>query len=195
MVDLGRAQKTGVGPDVLLPFQSDMAERRLHQVLDRVTDAGRNHEIAGRLLLQHRPHRTHVVSGESPIAVRVEIAQGQMLSETELDAGHPIRDLAGHEFETPPRRFVIEEDAGRRKEIVALAVVHGDVVREHLRDAIRAPRVERRHLALRSLPNLSIHLAGRRLIEADRGVDASQRLEHAGHALRVVLPGQHRLVP
>ena len=84
---------------------------------------------------------------------------------------------------------------GHGEQVVALAVVDRDVVREHLRHAVRAARIERRQLGLRHLAHLAEHLARRRLVEADRRVDLADRLEHARHALRVELAGQHRLIP
>ncbi len=80
-------------------------------------------------------------------------------------------------------------------EVVALAVVDGDVVREDLRDAVGAARVERRQLGLRHLAHLAVHLARRGLVEADRGIHLTNGLERPRDALRVVLARQHRLIP
>jgi hypothetical protein len=90
---------------------------------------------------------------------------------------------------------MIEEDAGGREEVVTLAIVHGDVVREGFGHAVRAARIERRGLALRHLAHLAEHLRGRRLINPDRRVDDAHRFEDARDALRVELARQHRLVP
>ena len=69
---------------------------------------------------------------------------------------------------------------------VRLAVVHRHVVAEHLGDAVRRARVERRPLGLRRLAHLAEHLRRARLVEADRVVlgaaDDAHRLEHAQHA-------------
>ena len=90
---------------------------------------------------------------------------------------------------------MIEEDARHREQVVALAIVDRDVVREDLRDTVGAARIERRHLRLRDLPHLAEHLARRRLVEPDPGVDLPDGLERPRHALRVELPRQHRLIP
>jgi hypothetical protein len=55
--------------------------------------------------------------------------------------------------------------------------------------------MERRQLGLRHLTDLSEHLAGRGLIEADGGIDLPHRFERPCHPLRVVFAGEHRLVP
>ena len=129
--------------------------------------AGRDDKVVGLVLLQHHPHRAHVVAGEAPVALRVEIAEMERVGEPELDARHAVGDLAGHELEAAARRLVIEEDARHREQVVALAIVDGDVVREDLRHAVGAARVERRELGLRDLSHLAVHLAGRRLVEPD----------------------------
>ena len=117
------------------------------------------------------------------------------LAEPELDPRHAVGDLAGHELEAAPRRLVVEQDARAGEQVVALAVVDRDVVPVDLRHAIRAARIERRLLALRHRPHLAEHLAGRRLVEPDLGVDLADRFERAGHALGVVLAGEQRLIP
>ena len=68
--------------------------------------------------------------------------------------------------------------------LVALAIVDGDVVPVDLGHAVRAARIEGRVLVLRHLLHLAEHLRGRRLVEADRRIDAADRLEHARHAER-----------
>ena len=120
---------------------------------------------------------------------------GSELRQPELDARDAVRHLARHELEPAPRRLVVEQHARHREEVVALAVVHGDVMREHLRHAVRAARVERRHLGLRHFAHLAEHLARRGLIEADGRVDAADGVEHPRDALRVELAGEHRLIP
>ena len=157
--------------------------------------SGRDHVVVGLVLLQHQPHRAHVVAGEAPVALRVEVAQAQLAREPELDARHAVGDLARHELEAAPRRLVVEEDAADRVHAVALAVVDRDPVAVGLRDAVGAARVERRLLGLRHLLHLAEHLRRGRLVEADRRVDVADRLEHARDADGGELGGQHRLRP
>ena len=84
------------------------------------------------------------------------------------------------------RTLVVEQDARAGVQAVALAVVDGDVVAEHLGAPVRRARMERRHLGLRGLAHLAEHLRRRRLVEADRVVlraaDHADRLEHPQHA-------------
>ena len=158
--------------------------------------AGRDHVVDRRVvLLQHQPHRAHVVAGEAPVALRVEVAEAELVRQPELDARDAVGDLARHELEAAPRRLVVEEDAGDREQVVALAVVDRDEVPVGLGHAVGAARVERRLLVLRHLAHLAEHLRRRRLVEADRRIDAADRLEHARHADRRELGGEHRLRP
>src|SRR5207244_12957375 len=64
-----------------------------------VRDASGNHVVVGPGLLQHLPHRADVVSGKSPVAVRVEVADRQRVVEAELDARDAVADLPRDELE------------------------------------------------------------------------------------------------
>src|ERR687898_1043342 len=90
---------------------------------------------------------------------------------------------------------MVEQEPCARVEAVALPIVHGDVVPEDLRHAVRTAWVEGRVFVLGYLPHLAEHLARRSLVEADAGVDLPDGLETSRNALGVELPGQHRLVP
>ena len=174
MIDFGRPQQRRIDAHVLLPVEADARERDLDQLAHRVADAGGDDVVVGLVLLQHQPHRAHVVAGKSPVAMRVEIADRQRVGEPELDPRDAVGHLARDELEAAPRRLVVEEHPRHREQIVALAVVHRDVVGEHLRDAVRAARIERRQLGLRHLADLAEHLARRGLVEADLRIDAAE---------------------
>ena len=92
--------------------------------------------------LEHHVHRADVVAGVAPVAFGVEVAEQELVLLAELDARGRLRDLARHELRPAARRLVVEEDAAAGEDAVALAVVDGDVVPVHLRDAVRAARPE-----------------------------------------------------
>ena len=127
-IDLGGPQQRRVQLDVLLGIDADVVERQVHELAHGVGLAGGDDVVVGRVLLQHQPHRADVVARESPVALRVEIAEAQHVRQAELDARHAVGDFAGDELEPAPRRFVVEQDAGDGEQPVALAVVDGDVV-------------------------------------------------------------------
>ncbi len=106
-----------------------------------------------------------------------------------------MADLAGHELQAPPRALVVEEDAARREEAVALAVVDRDPVAVDLGHAVGAAGVEGRGLGLGHLDDLAEHLAGAGLVEADGGVDEANGVQHPGHPQRRRLAGEYRLRP
>src|SRR6266850_5163711 len=98
MIDLRRTEERRIDPDVPLPVEAGMTERRLDQFTHRVGDAGRDHVVVGVLLLKHQPHRAHVVAGKAPVAARVEIAEGDVIGEPELDPRDAVGDLPRHEL-------------------------------------------------------------------------------------------------
>ena len=72
---LPRDAERRIDAHVLLPVETGVTERDLHELLHRVADAGRDDVIVGLVLLQHQPHRAHVVAGKAPVATRVEVAE------------------------------------------------------------------------------------------------------------------------
>src|SRR5215471_4110704 len=137
----------------------------------------RDHVVVGLRLLEHAPHRVDVVAREPPVAPRFEIAEPELAGAPQLYACDPVAHLARHELATAALALVVEENAGAREEPVALPVVDRDEVTVDLRDAVRAPRMERRGLALGCLAHLPEHLAGARLVEAHARRDEADGLE------------------
>ena len=125
---------------VLAPVEPDVLERGLHELLDAVQLAGRDHVVVRLVLLEHQPHRAHGVAGVAPVALRVEVAEPQVGHEAELDPGGRVRDLARQELERAARRLVVVEDPRRGVQAVAAAVAARDEVRVRLRDAVRRQR-------------------------------------------------------
>ena len=115
--------------------------------------------------------------------------------EAELDARDAVRDLARHELEPAPRRLVIEQHARHREEVVALAIVHRDVVREHLRRPRRDcadRRGSARFAALRG-PCRTVHGLDEHLVE-DR-LDLGDEQGPGGGIARGRDPGEQEPPP
>ena len=89
VIDLGGAQELRIELHVLAGIETGVGERHVHQLADRMALAGRDDVVVRLVLLQHQPHRAHVVAGEAPVALRVEIAEMQRVGEPELDAATP----------------------------------------------------------------------------------------------------------
>ena len=86
-IDFGRAKVAFINLDVFLPIESELAEDLLEKLANAMRLAGGQDVIVGCLVLQHRPHAFDVVAGESPVALRVEVAEIELLLEAFLDAG------------------------------------------------------------------------------------------------------------
>ncbi len=143
---------------MLAPVEARPLERELHQLPHAVSLAGGDYIVVGSIGLQHHPHRLYIISGESPVALSIQVAEAKLSVQAVLDAGHAVAHLARDELQPATRRFVVEEYPGAGKEVVALSVVNGDVVAVHLGDAVRAARVERSRFCLRHLAHLAEHL-------------------------------------
>ena len=138
IVQLGLpALERAVEVHVLIGIEADVLERDGNQLANAVGLACRDHVVTRLVLLEHQPHRAHVVAGEAPVAPGVEIAEPELPLEAQLDPGGGIRDLACDEVERPPRRLVVVEDPGGRMHAVPRPVAAGDEVPVCLRDAIR----------------------------------------------------------
>jgi len=131
-----------------------------------VSFAGGDDVVVGDVLLQHPPHRAHVILGVAPVAFRVEVAQIQGLLQAQVDVGDGAGDLAGDEGFATNRRFVVEQDAVAGMHPVGFAVVDGDPVAIDLGGGVRAARVEGRGFLLGNFLDLAEHFAGGGLVEA-----------------------------
>src|SRR5579862_198277 len=109
----------------------------------------RDNVIVRLSLLQRKPHRFHVVSSETPIALGFEISEKELLLQPLLDATDRARDLAGYESFSALRTLVIKQDSIADKQAVGLPVIDGVPVGGHLADRIRTARIERGMLVLR----------------------------------------------
>ncbi|CAB4654432.1 unannotated protein [freshwater metagenome] len=116
-----------------------------------------NYVIVWLVLLQHHPHCFHVVAGIAPVALCVGVAEHKLFFNTKLDACCSVGDFASDKFEATTRAFVIEQNSGRSVKPVALAIVHGDVVTKHLRNAVRRTRVEGGEFGLGHFAYLAKH--------------------------------------
>src|SRR3954462_1397281 len=194
-IDLRWTEESIVLDDELAIIESNAAKGRLAQLAHRPCLASADHVVVRRVLLQHEPHRAHVIAGKTPIAPRLEIAEAELSRESELDARDSVGDFARHELETAAGTLVVEENSRDRVQRKALAVVHGNPVAVHLRHAVRASRIEWRGLPLRRLVHLAEHLARAGLIEARVRRRLLHRFEHARDTERGELAGEHGLVP
>src|SRR5271157_4147800 len=107
-VDLSGPHEAGVLDDMISPVEPDMFKGDLTKLLNRVAFPGSDDIVIRGGLLQHEPHGFHVVSGETPIPLGIEIAHAKFFGEPKLDSRHSVAHFARYEFEPAPRRLVIE---------------------------------------------------------------------------------------
>ena len=185
---------------MVLPIQPDMGKGQPAKLADRGGPPSGDHIIIRHILLQHRPHRLHIVPRMSPIPRGVQIAERQLIRQPQLDARHPVRHLAGHELDTAQRALMIEQNPRGGMQPEALPVIHRHPMRVELGHGIGAARIERRPLALHRLLDLAEHLRGRRLIEPRLRTNDAHRLQHVrspkpGHGAgeqRLLKRGMHK---
>ena len=181
-VDLRRAEVLGIDVHEVLGIQPDFGATRAPR--NSRTECVSPVPITKSSALScwsMQPHGLDVVRGMSPVALRVEVAEVELLLQPVLDAADGARDLARDERLAAALGLVVEEDAVTREHAVGLAVVLRDVERVGLGRRVGAARVERRRLALRRR-GAAVELARARLVDADWLARASHGLEHAHRA-------------
>src|ERR1700693_2892337 len=103
----------------------------------------RSQNVVVRLrLLQHEPHADDIVTGKTPIAGSVEVAELDGVLQAVPNASQSECDLTGHKIETAERRLVIEQDTRASKHMECFPVVHGRPMAEQLGNPVRAARIE-----------------------------------------------------
>ena len=151
---------------MVVPIETDGTEGHIETLPYGVGLVGGHHVIVTFRLLQHKPHGFDIFLGVTPVALRVEIAEGQPFLEAQLDPGGRQRDFAGDEGFPAPRRLVVEENAVARVQLVGLPVIHHGPVGEHLGAGVGTAGPERRGLFLGHLLHQAKHLRGASLVKA-----------------------------
>ena len=113
-----------------------MVEGDFNKFANGVSFASADDKIISGILLKHKPHGANIIASEAPISARIKVAQAEFRLESEFDLSDCIGNFAGYELKASARRFVIEEDARASEEVVAFAVVDGDVMAIGLGNAI-----------------------------------------------------------
>ena len=88
-----------------------MGEGEFVTLPNRVLHPRPDHIVSGRIDLKHSPHGVHVLGRIAPIASCLDISQLQFVLEAQLDSRDALCDFPSHEFSTPARRLVVEEDS------------------------------------------------------------------------------------
>src|SRR5712692_131429 len=178
VVHLSGAVIQRVNVHVVVPVEIGIFERGLHQLLHGVTLARSQHIVVRLILLQYHPHALNVVGSVAPIAPRLQVAQVQLVFYSALDSRHSASYFSRDERLSAARGLVVEQDTAASKQLVALAIVNRDLVRESLRAGVRTAWPEGSGFVLRRRRRTE-HFARRCLIEPRFQTDVADRLEHA----------------
>src|SRR5258707_1149733 len=123
--------------------------------------SGRDDKILRRVLLQHQPLSTDIVTRMAPVPLRIQIAQIQCLLKSDMNAGQRPGDLPGDKGLATQGRFMIEKDAVAGIKAVSLTIIDRDPVGIYLRRAVGGSRVKGGGLSLGYLLDFAKHLGGR----------------------------------
>ena len=130
-----------------------------------------------------------------PVALGVEIAQLQLLRQSQLDASGAVGDPAGDELNAAQRTLVVEQNAVRAMHAEAFAIVDGHPVPVQLGDGIGAARMKGSALGLLRLLDQPVHFRRTRLVESRLGTAEANCLEHVADPEAGHQTGQKRLIP
>ena len=73
LVHLCGSEVSGIDDDVFLIIKVQLLEDLLNEFADRVGFPGGNNKIIWLILLEDKPHSLHVIPGEPPVPLRLQI--------------------------------------------------------------------------------------------------------------------------
>ena len=155
----GRGGASRPGADVLAPVEPDGARRRSRRAPRRSASRPSRRRSRRLVLLQHQPHRAHVVGGVPPVAPgrRGRRAQSSLSCRARWPPPRARPCGAGSRAAGAATRGC--RGSAAREHAVAAPVAVRDEVAVRLRDAVGGHRVQRRLLRLRRLagsPKISL---------------------------------------
>ncbi len=154
-----------------------MPSRHLHKVTYGRSSVCRQNVSIRNLTLQHSPHALDVLSGEAPVARRIEIAKFQHRRLSGPYSRNTVSDLASYKLESAQRRFMIKQNTAATKNVVTFSIIYCRPVRKELRATIRTARIKTGLFYLRNRLDLAEHLGGARLIKPNLPVDYTDGLK------------------
>ena len=111
LLHLGWSEVPGINLNKVGVVQADMFEGQFAETTNGNHFSSRNHVIVRLILLQHPPHGFDVISGKTPVSLRIEVAKEQFVLQAEFDTAHSPGDFSCNKCLTPPWRFVVEQNA------------------------------------------------------------------------------------
>src|SRR5260370_1068280 len=125
----------------------------------------RDNVVVRLVLLEHGPHRFHVFFRITPIALRREVAEVELLLQPGFNACNRTSDLPRDKSFTSPGTFMVKKNSAASKNSVRLTIVNRRPMSVQLCRTVRATRIERCALRLRSLLYFAEHFRAAGLIK------------------------------
>src|SRR3989338_1261308 len=106
-----------------------------------------------------------------------------------------MRYFSCDKFQAASWTFMIKQYSRTCKNVIALSIIDSNEVSIHFCNTIRASRIKRSFLCLRSLKNFSKHFRGRCLIKLDFRVVKSDCFKNSGHTKPSDICSKEWLIP
>src|SRR6185436_16716140 len=123
----------------------------IEQLANRIGLSCRDYIIIRLVLLQHKPHGFRELRCIAPIPLSVEVAEKELISQSQLDRGRRAGHLARDECLVPTGALVVEQYPVAGEHPIALTIVDGDPVGIEFGHRVWAAWIEWRRFALRDL--------------------------------------------
>ena len=78
-IDLCRPEIAAIGLDIAAPVEPSRREREFDEIAHAGRLPGGDDVVVGLLLLPHQPHGLDIVAGKTPIALRFEVSQIELV--------------------------------------------------------------------------------------------------------------------
>src|SRR3954468_11636628 len=95
-VDLSWSLKFHIDLYEDLPIKVNRSECHATEVANGRSATSRDHKVVGIWLLQHEPHRLHVIRCIAPIPFCVQVPETEFDLLAELDTSDTVSDFTGH---------------------------------------------------------------------------------------------------
>ena len=119
-------------------------ETPVHKVTNCACLSSGNNIILGFILLEHTPHSINIILRMSPISLRIEVSEIELLLKSKTDLGYRHSDLTSHECLTTNRRLMVKENSIACKHPITLLIVTSNPHSVELCCTIWTARMHRR---------------------------------------------------
>src|ERR1041385_3132924 len=128
-----------------------------NKIADRMLPARGDHIVLRAILLQHEPHRFHVIAGMAPIPPGVKVSEIKAVLCAQLNARKSADYLARDKCLATHGRLMVKKNAAASVNAVRFSIARSDPVSIKLGNAIWRARIDSRGLTLWNFLRLAEH--------------------------------------